>query len=193
VNSANRISIFRILLVPFFVASLLYYNPDREALRFVALGIFLLGTLSDGVDGYIARMRQQKTRLGTFLDPLADKFLNLSAYICLSVIDTLPAELRLPLWVPLIVVSRDVLILLGASLIYVLGGRLEIRPTALGKVTTFLQMITIVSLLLGWVFSKLILGLAVGFTIISGIDYLRKGTKLLNSTQNAHINPVRKE
>ncbi|MBI3321736.1 MAG: CDP-alcohol phosphatidyltransferase family protein, partial [Candidatus Omnitrophica bacterium] len=72
---ANKVSIFRILLVPGIVASLLYYHPERDGLRFLALGLFLVGITSDALDGLIARRQNQQTELGTLLDPIADKFL----------------------------------------------------------------------------------------------------------------------
>ena len=78
-NLANRITILRVLLIPFFIACGLYYGDGREYLRFVALGIFLLATLSDAVDGGIARLKNQVTELGMILDPIADKLLIISA------------------------------------------------------------------------------------------------------------------
>lgn len=82
-NIANKISTFRILCVPFFIASLIYYTPQREYLRFVALGIFVLGVVSDAVDGYIARKSKQISKAGLVLDPLGDKLLLMSAFIFL--------------------------------------------------------------------------------------------------------------
>lgn len=175
----NKISILRILLVPFFVASLLYYRPQQDGLRFVALAIFVLAVLTDMVDGNIARAKGSKTKLGTFLDPIADKLLLIAAFVFLSVIGPLPAGVRMPVWVPLIVISRDIILVLGAALIHMVTGNLRIQPTALGKIATVLQMATIISVLLQWQFSYFIWTSAVLFTVLSGIEYIFKGSKLL--------------
>jgi CDP-diacylglycerol--glycerol-3-phosphate 3-phosphatidyltransferase len=178
---ANKISILRILLIPFFVASLLYYHPEQDGLRFVALAIFFLGALTDTVDGNIARAKKEKTRLGTFLDPIADKLLLITAFISLSMIKQLPAGIRMPIWVPLIIISRDIILFLGAALIHVVTGSLEIHPTRLGKITTFMQMATVIGVLLQWKFSYFLWSTAILFTLISGIDYIMKGTSVLST------------
>lgn len=91
-NFANKISVFRILSVPFFVACLLYYSDQRQFLRIVALAIFCLAVVSDAVDGYIARKSKQHSPAGLILDPLGDKLLLMSAFICLNVV-ALPISL----------------------------------------------------------------------------------------------------
>lgn len=179
-NLANKISIARVLLIPFFIASVIYYAPERQGLRFIALFIFSLAVLTDAIDGYIARMKSQKTRLGTFLDPLADKLLLVSAFISLSLLTNIPPHLRLPPWLPIIVISRDIIIVLGTVIIYLISGNIEIVPTKLGKVTTFFQMVTIISVLLHFRYSNFIWSAAAFFTILSGIDYIAKGSRLLN-------------
>lgn len=179
-NLANKISIVRILLVPFFIWAIVYYSPEHDYLRFVALGIFGLAVLSDALDGYLARVLKQRTTLGTFLDPIADKLLLIAAFISLSVVNNLPASLKLPPWVPIIVVSRDVIILLGAVVIFLVSGGIEISPSPLGKVTTFFQMATIISVLLKYPRSNYIWTLAVALTILSAIDYIIRGARLLN-------------
>jgi len=128
-NLANRISIFRILLIPFFIACILYYGEGREYLRFVALCIFLLATVSDAVDGGIARFRSQVTELGRILDPLADKLLIISAFISLSMIKVAPETMRIPAWAVLTVISRDIIILLGALVIYIVKQNIVVFPT----------------------------------------------------------------
>ncbi len=177
---ANKISILRILLIPFFVASLLYYRPEQDYLRLVALGIFFLGALTDTIDGNVARAKKEKTELGAFLDPLADKLLLITAFISLTVIKQLPSQIRMPIWVPLIIISRDVILILGAALIHILKGNLQIHPTKLGKLATFFQMATIISVLLQQRFSYLIWSVAVLFTVVSGIGYIRRGSRALN-------------
>ena len=120
----NKITIIRILLIPVFVWLTLDYirdfqkGEDKEWERIVACTIFAIAVISDGVDGYIARRYHQKSELGTFLDPLADKALLVSALILLSVRfkDGTPFD-QLPLWFPVLVISRD-LILLAARCLF---------------------------------------------------------------------------
>ena len=184
-NLANKLSIFRILLVPFFITTVMYYTPEKDYLRFVAAGIFLLSILSDALDGYIARIRGERSKLGTFLDPLADKLLLLSAFICLSLVKTLPLQFKLAPWIVIIVISRDVIIVLGSAIIYMASGKLHISPTILGKITTFLQMMTILILLLQAKLFPFIMYVMVFFTILSGLDYIRIGSKQFNGTHSA--------
>ena len=178
---ANKLSLFRILLVPAFVLCLLYYRPgELERLRYLAVALFLIGVVTDAVDGYVARAERQATRLGSILDPAADKLFLVAAFLSLSLISTLPQEYRLPAWVPIVVISRDLLIVFGWLLIVLITGDLQAQPSRLGKATTFLQMITIVSVLLGFSFSRFILGTAMVLTVLSGIGYLRYGNRVLN-------------
>ena len=180
---ANKLSLFRILLVPAFVLCLIYYRPgELERLRYLAVALFLIGVVTDAVDGYVARAERQATRLGAILDPAADKLFLVAAFLSLSLISTLPREYRLPPWVPIVVISRDLLIVFGWILIGLITGDLQAQPSRLGKATTFLQMITIVSVLLGLSFSRFVLGSAMVLTVLSGVGYLRRGNRLLNFT-----------
>jgi len=182
-NFANKISTFRILSVPFFIASLIYYSADRGYLKFIAFGIFLLGVISDVVDGYIARKSKQYSKAGLVLDPLGDKLLLMSAFILLSVKSEFP--LRFPLGVTLIVISRDVMILLGALVIYIVKQDINILPTRWGKLTTTFQMCSVIAVLLQLRFSPVLWWLAVFFTLISGIDYVKRGFKTLYALDNS--------
>ena len=175
-NIANKVSTFRILTVPFFIASLLYYSPGKDYLRFVALAIFLSAVFSDAVDGYIARKKKQHTPAGLILDPLGDKILLMSAFIFLHLVDT---GIKFPLWVTLVVVSRDAIILLGIIAIFLVGQKLDMQPTIWGKLTTALQMISVISVLVKFKFSYILWTIAIFFTVFSGIDYIRKGFKVL--------------
>ncbi len=179
-NLANKITISRIFSVPFFVACILYYTADKEYLRFVALGIFILAALSDAVDGYIARTRKQKTVLGTFIDPVADKILLITAFISLSMVGTFPGQHRLPAWVTLTIVSRDAIIVLGSVIIHVMTQNLKVQPSILGKLATSFQMLTVISVLLYFPYAYLLWNIAVVFTVTSGILYIRIGIKLLD-------------
>lgn len=178
---ANKITIFRILSVPFFIATLLYYTPEKEYLRFVALGIFILAIISDAIDGYIARTLRQKTKAGALLDPLADKFLLITAFVLLYVISNKYFPIKMPLWIMVVVISRDVILLLGGSIFILTNQNFEITPTWRGKLSTFFQMMTIACLLLRLSFCPLVWSVAMIFTVLSGFDYLRKGILILNS------------
>lgn len=173
---ANKISTFRILTVPFFIGCLLYYSPEKDYLRVIALVIFTLAVFSDAVDGYIARKAGGDSPAGLVLDPLGDKILLVSAFIFLHLIDT---GIRFPLWVSLIAVSRDAIILLGIIAIFLVREKLDIKPSIWGKLTTSFQMASVISVLSRFQFSYLLWTTAIFFTIISGIDYVRKGFIIL--------------
>lgn len=185
-NFANKISTFRILSVPFFIASLLYYRSgQREYMRLAALGIFIIAALSDAVDGYIARKTRQKSKAGLVLDPLADKILLMSAFICLTFIREF--AIRFPFWVTFIIISRDILILLGAVVVYIVKQEINIMPTRWGKLTTTFQMLAVAFLLLqaSRNLSQPLWWAAVFFTVISGADYIKRGFKTLYALDNS--------
>lgn len=178
-NIANKVSLFRILSVPFFVATLIYYSPERDYLRFLALAIFTLGVISDAVDGYVARKAKQQSKAGLILDPLGDKLLLIAAFICLYFITNFPAGIKFPLWVVLIVISRDAIILLGAVVIYLVKQNINVYPTVWGKLTTTFQMLAVIGVLAQLAFAFVLWWLAVIFTVISGMDYVRRGFNIL--------------
>jgi CDP-diacylglycerol--glycerol-3-phosphate 3-phosphatidyltransferase/cardiolipin synthase len=177
---ANKISIFRILLVPCIVASLVYYQPSRDGLRYLSLGLFLIGIFSDAVDGFVARSKHQQSQLGIVLDPIADKLLILSVLISLSTIRALPEWMRIPAWFNLIVISRDVLLIVGTLLIFGLTGKIVVKPSWLGKWTIAAQMLVVPTVLLGLPIKMALLVLTAVLTIVSGIGYIRMGTQLLS-------------
>ena len=178
---ANKITLFRILSIPFFIASLIFYTPEKPYLKYTALGIFLLAIVSDVVDGYIARTQRQKTKAGAILDPLADKALLITAFIFIYQIGKIYFTVRLPLWVLLTVLSRDAIILIGSGIILTTHQGITIKPTWWGKLTTFFQMMTIISLIVEFKESWIIWSAASVLTVISGIDYARKGINILNA------------
>lgn len=178
-NLANKITLARIICIPFFIAAIVYSKLE------IALFIFMLAVISDAADGFIARSLKQKTELGTILDPVADKLLLLSAYISLAVANSIPPDLRLPPYVPIIVIFRDVVIVLGSVMVHVITGDLKVAPSALGKVTTFFQMITIVSILLQFKYSFVVWNVTVLFTIFSGVDYVLKGSRLFGENHSS--------
>ena len=187
----NQITIGRILLIPVFVLLAIYYghsvasgHPD-ERLRFATIAIFLTAALSDGIDGWIARRYRLKSPLGAILDPIADKGLMLTAIITLSV-TSWPYEL--PLWYPVLVIARDVMIVTGVGVIRLLNDRVEIRPSRLGKTSTFLQLIAVAVVMLQWRHCDPVVWASGAVTLISGIAYLAAGVRLLQD--GGHTRPV---
>lgn len=184
---ANKITIVRIVAVPFFIATLQYYSLERDHLRYVALGIFLFAVISDVIDGYVARTRNQKTIAGAILDPLADKILLISAFVCLSMVGVyFEPQFRPPMWLVVAVISRDVILILGSMIIQMVRGRLTIEPTKWGKATTFMQVVCVTGILLHWPFSPVIWYLTLGLTAISGVHYIYNGIKTLNAHPGHH-------
>ena len=179
---ANRITIFRLLLIPVFVHFAGRYGQSVtdgapvEPLRIAAVSIFLIAGVSDFLDGWIARRYNQRTRLGSLLDPLADKGLMLAAILTLSVTGW-SAQHRFPMWFPVLVILRDVLSSIGAWLIHNKHGRVCIRPHWTGKVCNVTQIIA-----LGWVMLRLefiapivATTVAAVFTVVSGAFHLWDG------------------
>ncbi len=183
-NVANRITVGRILAVPVFIYTLLYYAPQRSYLRWVALSVFLLAVLSDVIDGYIARVYRQNTRAGAILDPLADKLLLISGFVCLSFVAHAWGPVVFPLWFVVAVVSRDIILLIGAMIIFLVRGDLDVKPSIWGKATAFLQVMCILGIFWQWPFSLYLCDVTLILVIISSLDYIRDGIKLINEPTN---------
>ena len=199
-TTANKITITRILTIPLFVAMVIYYGHGvrlghpEEWQRVAAILLFALAALSDGIDGYIARHYNQRTRLGLILDPIADKGLLLAGIITLSFSNW---HYEFPLWFPILVISRDVVIVSGALLLHYINGKVTVRPSWLGKTATALQMFSIVAAMLqvnrpelpfdppfSWMDGMVV---AAGiFTFISGIGYVIDGVRQLQAGGHAH-------
>ncbi len=178
INVPNSLTVLRILLVPVFVGLLLYGYYG------LALVTFIAAALTDGLDGAIARRTNQRTRLGEYLDPLADKIMLMSAFVTLSVLHFIP------LWAVIIVVSRDAILLIGTMVANLTETDIDISPTVLGKGTTFTQIsyvLVVVMFAMDWVPSLVVtpvLGAMVGLTIGSGGHYLYRGIQYLNTSGN---------
>ena len=173
----NYITLLRIFLVPFFYTSLIYYNIDKDYWRWIALTIFTFASFTDALDGFIVRKWGMKSEFGTFLDPLADKILLISAYIGVSISNLV---LKPPVWIVIIVVFRDIFIMCGLVAIYITTQTVKIQPNILGKMTTFFQMLTIILILFQ---SKLVFiswYLTAGLTVASGIVYILREMRRLN-------------
>lgn len=178
-NLPNWITLLRILLIPFFVAVLLKYRQVcLPYLRYYAILIFSLAILTDALDGTIARMKHKKTQLGALLDPLADKLLLLSAVFLLSI--PIRGLAQLPIWVLVTFISRDLMLIFGAVVVYMQNQKLTVRPNLLGKITTFTQMLTIIWILFLLPLPHIVWRIAGFCTILSGAIYLYKGSKQLS-------------
>ena len=183
-TTANKITIGRILLVPVFIVQLLYYmRSGNDWNRILALVSFALASISDGLDGYIARRYNQKSELGKILDPLADRLLLVSAVILLS-LDSGGYLTRIPLWLTVLIVSRDVLVPIGIVLVHHLCGKVELRPRITGKVATFFQMAVALWILLQWPERALVYLIysTAFFTTLSFVIYICAGVRQLNSS-----------
>lgn len=173
----NIITMIRILLAPIFVI----YVIDGQLL--IGLVVLIIGGISDGLDGLIARLFNQKSELGTWLDPLADKIILVCAFISLGIIGYLPS------WLAVVVISRDLLILIGIAIIYLAGIELKINPLILSKITTCLQFVTVITVLaqkyLLFMEGKYIylFYLTGFFTIISFLQYLYQWLNIMGDKE----------
>ncbi|MDE2221510.1 MAG: CDP-diacylglycerol--glycerol-3-phosphate 3-phosphatidyltransferase [Candidatus Omnitrophica bacterium] len=179
---ANKVTVGRILIVPFFIATVMYISPRHASLRWLALGLFLVAVISDIIDGYIARTHGQKTRAGAILDPLADKMLLISAFICLYIRRGYFTDIHFPLWFVVGIISRDVILLLGSMIIQLVTGKLEIEANQAGKFTAFLQIVCILGVLLQLKFTFVFWYVALVATVVSGVIYIKEGIKAINES-----------
>jgi CDP-diacylglycerol---glycerol-3-phosphate 3-phosphatidyltransferase len=168
-NLANKLTILRIFLVPIFlfiIAVKLKYG------NYIAAGVFIIAALTDSLDGYIARSRNQITKFGKFMDPLADKLLVTAALISLVEME------KLSTWVVMIIVAREFAIT-GLRGIAAAEG-VVIAASNWGKLKTVTQIIAIVAALLEIPYNEILVSIAVIVTLISGVDYIYKNRKILN-------------
>lgn len=173
----NYLTLFRILLTPIFFITLVSYSPEKEGFRLLALAIFMLASLTDALDGILARFLKQRTALGQMLDPLADKILLVSAYIGLLFVATLPY--RPPLWITITIIFRDLILLFGFFTLHFAAVRIDVQPNLWGKLTTVSQMFLLCFILLEWPLAIPLAYLTVTFTIVSGIIYITRGLKFI--------------
>ncbi len=174
---ANSLTVLRIVLIPVFVTLLVYGWPRW------ALVVFAVAAFTDLLDGWVAR-RRGTSRLGAFLDPLADKLLLTASFVTLTYLKALP------FWITAVVLSRDIILVVGALLVHMVGGRIDPRPTGAGKAATFFQVLTVLAGLLNRDFTiplapMLFVWLAAIFTVVSGCQYLMQGMRFLNAAHAA--------
>ncbi len=178
INLATRITLLRIVLTPLFLYFLIKGPIDWAVI------IFAIAALTDGIDGFIARTCHQKTSLGSVLDPLADKLLLTTAFIGLAFRHT---HLIFQI---ILIVSRDIILVIGALLLFVGGAKFEIKPNISGKITTFCQIIMVLIALGAELFGQTDFlksrpyeywtYLTVLMTVLSGVSYVRKGMMWLH-------------
>ncbi len=171
-NLPNKITMVRIILIPFFIIALLVDFPQHEI---IAVILFVVASASDAVDGHLARSRNLITDFGKFMDPLADKLLTASAFICLVEMQMIPS------WVVIVIIAREFAIT-GLRTLAAADG-IVIAASKWGKAKTISQMIAIIALLLvNWpvlafpalrIFGDIMVYVALALTLISGIDYFR--------------------
>jgi len=180
-NLPNTLTLIRVLLIPIFVILIMNHSFKWALITFAIAGI------TDGLDGLLARLTRQKTELGAFLDPIADKLLLISAYLTLAIIEILPG------WLSVIVITRDIIILLGILVIMLISHPPQIRPSFISKVTTTFQILTVLLALLtgyGPLFKPLTSCAIYGttcLTILSGIHYIYLGTRILNQKKSTPL------
>jgi CDP-diacylglycerol--glycerol-3-phosphate 3-phosphatidyltransferase len=196
-TTANKITVVRILMIPVFVTLAIYYGESiqrgepLEWQRFAAIAVFLIAAISDGLDGYVARRYNQRSSLGVILDPIADKGLLLSGIITLSISNwsqSDPEYGKFPAWFPVLVITRDVVIVVGAAVLHLLNGKVQVRPSWTGKVATVCQMCAIAWVMLQLHFLPLLFVVIVAgfFTAVSGIIYVMDGVRQLQAEGHAH-------
>jgi len=175
---ANWLTLLRIVLIPVFVTLLVYRRPGW------ALAVFAAAALTDLLDGWVARSRGMSSRLGAFLDPMADKLLLTASFVTLTYLKAVP------FWITAVVISRDIVLVVGALSMHMVGVRIYPKPTWAGKAATFCQVLTVLAALLARWFRlpygpEPVMWLAAAFTIVSGMQYLIHGMRFLNAANAA--------
>lgn len=176
------------MLIPVFVGFTVAYSrglaagAENAALRYAALATYVLAAASDGLDGYLARRYHQESRLGSILDPIADKLLLMAAVVTLAFAQwTNP----LPFWFAALVIGRDIVILLGVAIIYLAAGSVKMGPHWTSKVCTLLQMSCVAWVLFDirpWpIVLFVLIWSAAAFTVVSGLYYLIEGVRQLRA------------
>lgn len=196
-NWANRITILRVLLIVPFIIFMLKINDwdlegyKRDLIRYAATLTFIVMAVSDAVDGYLARKKHQITKLGTFLDPMADKLLITSACILLYSERGHVDGFRLPGTVVVLIISKDLLISFGFLIVYFITGRVRIVPVFAGKLATTLQLVMVTGILIApeaskvcsdtaWkIFTAVLWWSAAAAAVVAALVYIRNGIRFV--------------
>lgn len=185
----NLVTFLRMALIPAFAILLIYGRAGW------ALAVFIIAGVSDGVDGFIARRFNQKSELGTILDPIADKLLMTTAFVILTLPHTFAPTRHLPVpyWVTISVIGRDVLIVAVALSIFMISEFRGFRPSWLGKASTVVQVFAVVMILLAAIYPALqsfylptVYTTTVAFAVFSGVHYIFHVARLMNSEKANH-------
>lgn len=174
-NLPNTLTITRIILIPLFVTSVIYRRYDY------ALYLFVIAALTDMLDGLVARLKDQKTSFGNFLDPLADKFLLVTSFIVFSIYGLVPT------WLTITIISRDIIVVTGWVVLYLVTHRAEVEPTITGKTAITFQLVLICYILLDINvpalpdIQKALIWITAVFTIMSALHYIYRGLKQTNA------------
>jgi cardiolipin synthase len=177
---ANQLTLLRMLLIPAFVILVLYGYLGW------ALVVFATAGLTDALDGLIARRTGQKTRLGAWLDPMADKLLLVSTFVVLTV-PNLGLANQLPIWLTVLIISRDVVIVLTVAIVNLAIGPRVFRPSVFGKVATATYIVTaVVAMFFNYrgyqsVIVKLFIYASLAITLISSLHYIRHAARIIEA------------
>jgi CDP-diacylglycerol--glycerol-3-phosphate 3-phosphatidyltransferase len=201
---ASRITILRILLIIPFVSFMLKINDPalslnaRNAMRYVSIIIFLVMAVSDGIDGYLARRKKQITKLGAFLDPIADKLLMTCACLLLASQRGHVRNFLLPPTVVVLVIGKDLFLLIGFAIVYLITSRIHIVPVFIGKLATALQLSMVAGILIapevsgvlpGWIwFLRVLWWSAAGTAILATLIYIRNGSRYIEQYEQGLAN-----
>jgi CDP-diacylglycerol--glycerol-3-phosphate 3-phosphatidyltransferase len=196
-NWATRITIFRILLIVPFVSFMLKMNDPalgdlaHSAVRYISICLFLMMGVSDGVDGYLARKRNQITKLGAFLDPIADKLLVSSACLLLASQRGHIGDFLLPPTVVVFIIGKDLFLLIGFVIVYLITSKIHIAPVFVGKLATTLQLSMVAGVLIapevsallpGWIwFLRFLWWSAAGTALLATLIYIRDGSRYIEA------------
>lgn len=181
----NRITLTRILLIAPFIICVLQISAGGTGWRHAALGLFVLMAVSDGLDGFLARRLDEETPLGRFLDPVADKLLIVSTVMLLCNEATAVPGFRIPSWVAVIAIGKDILTVTGFLLLFAVTGKLHIQPRIWGKLCTLVQLLMVAAALLAPDLPVLVGGglptlwwAASALAVVAVLDYIRIGGRL---------------
>ncbi len=186
-TTANQLTLLRMLLIPAFVILIVYDYPGS------ALLVFIIAGVTDGLDGFFAR-RGQQTSLGAFLDPMADKLLLVTTFVVLT-IPGLGLVNRIPLWLTILVISRDVVIVLTVALVSLTIGRRRFRPSLYGKAATAVYIVTCVVVMFfnflerQSVLVTMSIYLSLALTLVSGLHYIVHVARIINQPQAPAASP----
>jgi len=201
---ASRITILRILLIAPFVSFMLKINDSalnlgvQNAMRYVSIFIFLIMAISDAIDGYLARITKQVTKLGAFLDPIADKLLMTSACLLLASERGHVQDFLLPPTVVVLIIGKDLFLLIGFLIVYFITSQVHIFPVFIGKLATALQLSMVAGILIapevsgvlpGWIwFLRILWWSAAGTAILATLIYIRNGSRYIEQYEQSLMN-----